>query len=172
LSTDNILGEITVAKSSVPQTAPLAEALVQKMSRFGSLYVQWVRSQMPETEGMTLPRLTLLGLLAGKGERVMMTELSELMGVSPRNITVLVDGLEREGFVRRLPHERDRRVTLVEITTSGKQVAQQMMAPHQAAVGQLFQDLSTVDQKQLHELLEKLLAALAQRGVGSVGVRG
>jgi DNA-binding MarR family transcriptional regulator len=94
------------------------------------------------------------------------------MGVSPRNITVLVDGLEREGFVRRLPHERDRRVTLVEITTSGKQVAQQMMAPHQAAVSQLFQDLSTVDQKQLHELLEKLLAALAQRGVGSVGVRG
>src|SRR5688572_23654128 len=102
----------------------LPEMLVRTLSRFGSLYVQWVRSQMPETDTMTLPRLTLLGLLAGKGERVMMTELSEMMGVSPRNITVLVDGLEKERLARRVAHERDRRVTLVEITPSGKRLAQ------------------------------------------------
>ena len=146
---------------------PLPELLAETMARFGSLYLQWVRSQMPDSDGITLPRLTLLGLLAGKGERLMMTELSEMMGVSPRNITVLVDGLEREGFVRRLPHERDRRVTLVEITPSGKQTAQQFVAPHQSAVAQLFRDLSETDQKRLHEVLHALLAALAQRGIGS-----
>ena len=48
-----------------PATEPrLPEMLVQTLSRFGSLYVQWVRSQMPETDTMTLPRLTLLGLLS------------------------------------------------------------------------------------------------------------
>ena len=152
-----------------PATEPrLPEMLVQTLSRFGSLYVQWVRSQMPETDTMTLPRLTLLGLLAGKGERVMMTELSEMMGVSPRNITVLVDGLEKERLARRVAHERDRRVTLVEITPSGKRLAQQVMAPHQAAVAQLFGDLSVAEQKQLLAVLGKLLAALSRRGIGGV----
>ena len=42
------------------------------------------------------------------------------------------------------------------------------MAPHQAAVAQLFGDLSGAEQKQLLAVLGKLLAALSRRGIGGV----
>jgi len=99
------------------------------MSAFGSHYVRFVRSCLPESDGMTVPRATMLGLLANKGERIVMGELGELLGMSPRNVTVLVDGLEKEQLVRRVPHERDRRATYIEITEKGKGVAAAILAP-------------------------------------------
>lgn len=37
-------------------------------------------------------------------------------------VTNLVDRLERDGLVRRVPHSRDRRTTLAEITSRGRKV--------------------------------------------------
>jgi hypothetical protein len=56
-------------------------------------------------------------------------ELGELLGMSARNVTVLVDGLEKEQRVRPVPHERDRRATYIEITEKGKGVAAAILAP-------------------------------------------
>jgi DNA-binding MarR family transcriptional regulator len=38
-------------------------------------------------------------------------------------VTNLIDGLEKSGLARRVPHDRDRRTTLAQITERGREVA-------------------------------------------------
>ena len=133
------------------------------MSVFGSHYVRFVRSLLPSDGALTVSRATLLGLLAGKGERIVMGELGELMGVTPRTITVLVDGLEAEGLVQRVAHERDRRATYIELTKTGKAVAQNAIARHNDDVAALFDRLTEAERAQLLTILQKLIAEIVDR---------
>lgn len=103
----------------------------------------------------------MLGMLANKGERIIMGELGELLGMSPRNVTVLVDGLEKGQLVRRVPHERDRRATYIEITEKGKGVAAAILEPHKKAIAGLFDALTAKERQELAGLLSKLLATLS-----------
>ena len=50
-------------------------------------------------------------------------KMGDRLQVHRTSVTNIIDGLERSGFVRREPHERDRRTTLAAITTSGRSVA-------------------------------------------------
>jgi DNA-binding MarR family transcriptional regulator len=47
--------------------------------------------------------------------------LATLLRVSPRNITGLIDHLERDGLVRRVPDPADRRSTLAQLTDQGRE---------------------------------------------------
>ena len=53
------------------------------------------------------------------GRRLPLGELAEALDVSPRNITGLVDHLERDGLVRRVADPHDRRSILAELTEEG-----------------------------------------------------
>jgi DNA-binding MarR family transcriptional regulator len=48
-------------------------------------------------------------------------QLSEATGLSSAATTTLIDRLERKGFVRRVPHDTDRRQVLVEMTVEGRE---------------------------------------------------
>jgi DNA-binding MarR family transcriptional regulator len=51
-----------------------------------------------------------------------MGKMGERLMIHPTSVTNIVDRLEDQGFVCRVPHETDRRTTLVEITEAGRQV--------------------------------------------------
>jgi DNA-binding MarR family transcriptional regulator len=87
-----------------------------------------------------------------------MADLAGALAVTPRNVTALVDGLEAEGMVRRVPHSTDRRVTLVELTCNSDRVAAQF-GTYQASIASLFVDLSDDERR----TLLRLLGALADR---------
>ena len=57
----------------------------------------------------------MLGALHFSEGPVIMRNPGEELGVTPRNVTKLVDELEAEDLVRRLPHPSDQRATLVEL---------------------------------------------------------
>jgi DNA-binding MarR family transcriptional regulator len=90
-----------------------------------------------------------------------MADLAGELDVTPRNVTALVDGLEAEGLVRRVPHATDRRVTLVELTCNREKVASQF-ASYQSSIGGLFADLGDEDQLTLLRLLAALRARMRQ----------
>jgi DNA-binding MarR family transcriptional regulator len=75
--------------------------------------------------------------------------------VTPRNITALVDGLEEEGIVRRLPHPTDRRATLIELTESAPDPTE-LMAAHRAAIGNLFSCLTPDEQAEFLNLTRRV----------------
>ena len=73
-------------------------------------------------DGLTPSRAHLLWELHGRGPSTQ-SVLAEALGVSPRNVTGLVDGLVATGFVTREPHPTDRRATLVSFTDRGARTA-------------------------------------------------
>ena len=72
--------------------------------------------------GLTLARATLIWHVHHHGP-LTQRELSQALGVTPRNVTGLVDALEATGFVARTPHPTDRRATLITLTERGRQTA-------------------------------------------------
>jgi DNA-binding MarR family transcriptional regulator len=84
-----------------------------------------------------------------------MADLAEALAVTPRNVTALVDGLEREGLVRRVAHSTDRRITLVELTCNSEGIAAQFAA-YQASIASLFEGIGESDRGPLLRLLEAL----------------
>jgi DNA-binding MarR family transcriptional regulator len=76
--------------------------------------------------GLTFARYEALVLLAfTKRGALPMGKMGERLMIHPTSVTNIVDRLEEQGFVRRLPHERDRRTTLAEITDAGRVVMEQ-----------------------------------------------
>ena len=94
-----------------------------------------------------------------------MSGLGERLGVTPRNVTKLVDALEEEGLLRRKPHLTDRRATLIELTERGEKTVSEDFARHVAAGSELFEALSTDEQRELLRLMDLLYEELRRRGI-------
>jgi DNA-binding MarR family transcriptional regulator len=53
--------------------------------------------------------------------------------VTARNVTGLVDALEHDGLVERLPYPNDRRASLVRLTPAGERLSGELLAEQRAA---------------------------------------
>jgi DNA-binding MarR family transcriptional regulator len=91
--------------------------------------------------------------------------LADVLNVTPRTITALVDGLESTGFVAREPHPTDRRATLVTLTPRGRASGRTMVAGKRRLARALFSDVApeVLDGLDLglREVLERLRSVLA-----------
>ena len=127
-----------------------------------------------ERDGLTPSRAHLLWVLQQRGatsQRV----LADALGVTPRTVTGLVDGLEESGLVVRQPHPTDRRSTLVTFTEAGARLAGEMAAGKAELATGLFGDLPAAELSVLvdgltgvRDRLAALIAEdLASRGSGS-----
>ena len=92
-------------------------------------------------EGLTVPRAHLVWILHHGGPSTQRA-LADALGVTPRNVTGLVDGLVATGFVTREPHPTDRRATLVALTDHGAATLAAMDRSHAEAAELLFGDMS------------------------------
>ena len=137
-----------------------AAQLVEAFGRFGPAYMKWLSSGIP---GTTYARMRLLRVLQHRGPQIM-TVLSDCLAVTPRNVTVLVDGLEGEGLVQRVPHPEDRRATIVELTAAGEEVITAAHAHHTERAAALFEGLDSKDQTRLLELIRTLTEQLVAQG--------
>ena len=151
----------TVSEGAV---GDLSLRLVDEFAAFGPAYMKWVRSRMQEP-GVSYARMRLLGALHCGGPKIM-SSISDELGVTRRNITALVDALEEEGLVRRLPHPTDRRAIVIELTGEGGRTMDTLYDKHRRAVAELFVGLSEHDQRELVRLLGLLREGL--RGEGGV----
>lgn len=109
--------------------------------------------------GLSLARFRVLNALQSAG-RIRMNELSAALGVVARSVTTIVDALEREGMVRRLPDPGDRRATLLELTAEGLGQLSRLRAMHDSAAAELFDVLTADEKDQLARILRRLQAAV------------
>jgi DNA-binding MarR family transcriptional regulator len=74
--------------------------------------------------GLTFPRYEALMILrVSRRGSLPLGKLGARLQVHPTSVTNLIDGLERDGLVRREAHEQDRRATLAIITERGREIA-------------------------------------------------
>jgi DNA-binding MarR family transcriptional regulator len=151
----------TVNPEPVAQGSALR--LVDEFAAFGPCYMKWVRSRLGDC-GVSYARMRLLGSLHCNGPQIM-SDISDELGVTRRNVTALVDALEEEGLVRRMPHTTDRRATVIELTSRGAETTDSFYNGHRDAVAELFVDLSEDERRELVRLLGSLREALRSEGL-------
>jgi DNA-binding MarR family transcriptional regulator len=133
---------------------PLADVVVDFVQAFDS----WSRRAAVSNARESVPRLRLLYELHCNGPRKM-ADLADSLGVTPRNVTALVDGLEAESLVRRTSHPTDRRITLVELT-GGAAAVEEQFGSFRKAIDGLLAGLSDRERRTLARVLPQLEARI------------
>ena len=167
--------EVAVEPAGCPtEGTPAAEdasseaALGLQAAAFVGEFERWAHRRAIEA-GASVPRLRLLYYVHCYGPQKM-ADLADELTVTPRNVTALVDGLEAEGLVRRVPHSTDRRVTLVQLTCNSERVESQFLA-YQASLAGLFSTLSDADQRDLARMLGILRDRMETDAAGSIAAK-
>jgi len=101
------------------------------------------------------PRLRLLMAVEEAG-RLRMGDLAEDLGITARTVTTLVDALEREGLLVRLPDSTDRRATLLALTDSARTQFEQVRSLQMELGEELVAPLDLQQRRQLLDLLSRL----------------
>lgn len=116
--------------------------------------LEGLRSQGTGNRGLSPGALDILIRLAAGSANI--KELAASAGVSSRNVTGLVDTLERAGLAERVPDARDRRAVRVRITEDGRTWLTEFRRPSQLAMAALFRGFTTAETAQLRHLCLRL----------------
>ena len=102
----------------------------------------------------------VLSILADTESPLPPNEIADRLIVSRATVTGLLDSLERQSYIRRLPHPSDRRMILVEITDKGKQVANDFRPIVHQHQKHWLEVLDETEQQQLIVALQRLQESL------------
>jgi DNA-binding MarR family transcriptional regulator len=141
-------------RNDVEQLETLA-ALRLAASRVHGAMERWT-----ESHGLSESRLgVLMALSQSPGHRCPLGELAEMLGVVPRTITDIVDVLERDGLIRRIPAPHDRRSVHAQLTKAG---LDRMKAIRNDAVAEQTAIFASFKRDQLAELRHLCLLLVRQ----------
>ena len=88
--------------------------------RIASRLTHGLMDRWAEKHGLSEGRLHALWALKSAPERQLpLGELADQLEVTPRNVTGLIDHLERDGLVERIDDPADRRLTYARLTMEG-----------------------------------------------------
>lgn len=104
----------------------------------------------------TIGRHALIRLLHfAEDHRLTQFEIASEMQVTSSNVTFLVDGLEREGLVKRLPHPTDRRTVHVQLTPDGESLASVLVPSLARFMAAMLADFDEEEKRLLADLLDR-----------------
>ena len=140
----------------------LPEAMVYSIARTFSLLAREL-GEIYKRFGLTPASFNLLMLLKhGKDPQTFtQEEIGNRLVVSPSNMTGLVDRLEKRGLVRRAPG-RDRRSKLLQITSKGSGLLDEVWPHHVKEIKRVTQSIKTSDAKRLVLTLRQLRLVLVK----------
>ncbi|MEQ0559663.1 MarR family transcriptional regulator [Amycolatopsis sp. NEAU-NG30] len=134
-------------------TGPLeAAAAVRTAARS----LEQLRANGTGTRGLSPGALDILIRLESDDAGANVKDLAASAGVSSRNVTGLVDTLERAGLAERSPDPADRRSVLVRITPDGRTWLDEFRRPSQLAMAALFRGFTAAETAQLRHLCLRL----------------
>ncbi|HEX2092374.1 MAG TPA: MarR family transcriptional regulator [Longimicrobiaceae bacterium] len=115
-----------------------------------------------EPMGLSLAKMGVLRHLVAAGDSLPLGQLAERLSCVRSNVTQLVDRLEVDGLVRRVPDPGDRRSVLATITDAGRESFEVGARAQAEAEQAILGSLSAEEQEQLSALLDRLSAERAR----------
>ncbi|PYE54763.1 MarR family winged helix-turn-helix transcriptional regulator [Deinococcus yavapaiensis] len=104
---------------------------------------------------LTLSQFSVLEALLFLGPMTQRKLADKILRTSG-NLTMVIDNLERSGFVRRERNEKDRREVIVRLTDEGRAKVENLMDEHVKGIVEVFSALSEDEQVVLARLCKKL----------------
>lgn len=138
---------------SSTETGDLAHSLRLAVGRLAR------RLRQRSLAGLTPSQLSVLATLSRHGP-VALGALAEIEGVAPASITGIVGRLVDKGLVRRVPNPDDRRSTLAELSSRGRQVLEKGRRERTAYLAERLGRLSAEER----EVLAEAVAILTRVG--------
>jgi DNA-binding MarR family transcriptional regulator len=108
------------------------------------------------TQFLILKRLARLGPMSA-------TELARAVELDGGAMTRQLDQLERKGYLRRCPHEQDRRALRIELTDTGNAMWQELTGCNERVLQAAQRSLDEDERDRLHDYLERVLLALRDK---------
>ena len=105
--------------------------------------------------GLTESQIAVLEALKHLGP-LQQGELCQKILRSGSNVTTVVDNLERDGLVRRVRDESDRRIQVVNLTDKGRGVIDRALPVHVRRITSAMAALEPAEQQELGRLCRKL----------------
>ena len=115
--------------------------------------------------GMNTTKAKILMVLT-RHEGMTATELLPIAGIEPASMTLLLQSLERAGWIQRTPHPTDKRAVIVSITEGGRAAHESAFNVLEQTNDDLFGALSEEETAELERVLTKLSTRLETLGVG------
>lgn len=115
-----------------------------------SFAVQVVLTRVAAQQDLSLTQLRLLGILRDRTPS--MAAIADFLELDRSSITGLIDRAERRGLVARRPSPSDARVTLVEATAVGLELASRIGAEVGASIEQLLAGSSATARASIEKL--------------------
>jgi DNA-binding MarR family transcriptional regulator len=113
-----------------------------------------------EQVGLSQQRLAVLFMLRHNPDGLPLGALATRMHVSPRNVTGLIDNLERDGLVSRFPDPADRRSVLARLTDRGRELIESTWKENMARQCGLLEGFAPEELAQLRHLCLRVVQKL------------
>jgi len=108
------------------------------------------------TQFLILKKLAHLGPMSA-------SNLARTVELDGGAMTRQLDQLERKGYLRRCPHEQDRRALRIELTEAGAAQSQQLFDCSARVLDAAQRSLSETERTRLHDYLTRVLQALRDK---------
>jgi len=118
-------------------------------------------------DGLTRSEYELLVMLVmsldGDKKAFTVTEISNLLQITPAGVTHLINPLEETGYIERLQDPHDRRIVRIGLTQKGTQVAEALISEVRENLIGLVNHLGEEDSKTLLRLMSKSIEFFASQ---------
>jgi DNA-binding MarR family transcriptional regulator len=134
----------------------LTQELFQIMKRFPR-----PKLKQSSIDGLTRSEYELLVMLVMNLDEnktaLSVSELADLLMITPAGVTHLINPLEDRGYIKRLQDRKDRRIVLIGLTDKGTEVAEALIAEVQEQLIGLVNHLGEEDSKTLVYLMSRAI---------------
>jgi DNA-binding MarR family transcriptional regulator len=133
------------------------------------LMKQFPRPKLKQSsiDGLTRSEYELLVILVmslgDEKKAFTVTEISNLLQITPAGVTHLINPLEEAGYIERLQASNDRRIVLIGLTEKGTNVAKSLISEVQEQLIGLINHLGEEDSRTLIRLMSRSIEYFATR---------
>ena len=150
-------------KSTPPGRGRAATISVPVAGRLHSAAIHLLRRlrQSDKASGISAPRLSALSVLVYAGPRTL-GQLADTEQVRPPTMTRLVQAMEAEGYIKRIPDPHDKRVTVLQATAKARKLLDKARSLRVSTVEEMMKNLTAAEIKTL-DAAAKLIEDMAKR---------
>lgn len=112
--------------------------------------------------GLTQPQFAVIEVIGHLGP-LKVGEICKKMLVTGGNMTLVLDNIEKLGYIERVPSKDDRRAIHIQLTPAGRKLFDDIFLKHAENITRSMSNLSAAEQETLSSLLKKLGTSLSKQ---------